>query len=96
MSAAATTRLSTKGQMILPKAIRERRKWGVGTELSVEDTPDGVLIRAAVTKPIFPPTRIEDVAGCLKPFYNGPRLTLEDMDRAITEAVKRRHALGRY
>src|SRR6266566_7381011 len=33
----AATTLSTKGQVILPKAIRERRHWGPGTRLLVED-----------------------------------------------------------
>ena len=36
-----TTTVSTKGQVILPKAIREARHWPAGTELVVEDTPRG-------------------------------------------------------
>jgi AbrB family looped-hinge helix DNA binding protein len=35
-----TTTVSTKGQVILPKAIRDQRHWPAGTELMVEDTPD--------------------------------------------------------
>jgi AbrB family looped-hinge helix DNA binding protein len=30
-----TTRLSTKGQIILPKGIRVSRAWGPGTEFTV-------------------------------------------------------------
>ena len=47
MSAAEkpTTVVSTKGQVILPKAIRQQRRWEAGTRLVVEDTPDGVLLR---------------------------------------------------
>lgn len=56
----ATTRVSTKGQVILPKAVRVKRNWPAGAELVVEDTPEGVLLKAA---PVFPPTRFEDVAG---------------------------------
>src|SRR6266699_2678620 len=33
-----TVRLSTKGQVILPKSIRQRRHWDAGTRLVVEDT----------------------------------------------------------
>ena len=95
MSAPATTRLSTKGQLILPKAIREARRWEAGTTLTVEDTPDGVLIKAAKAASPFPPTRFEDVRGRLAHLVKKP-LTLEDMDRAITEGVRRRRALGRY
>jgi AbrB family looped-hinge helix DNA binding protein len=87
----ATTTVSTKGQVILPKAIRQRRHWGPGTRLLVEETPDGVLLKPA---PLFPPTRPEDVAGILA--YKGRPKTLEEMDAAITAEVKRRHARGRY
>jgi len=86
-----TTTVSTKGQVILPKAIRQRRKWGPGTRLIVEETPEGVLLKPA---PLFAPTRPEDVAGMLK--YSGPPKTIEEMDAGITAEVKARHARGRY
>jgi len=86
-----TTTVSTKGQVILPKAIRQRRNWAAGTRLVVEETPIGVLLKAA---PVFAPTRPEDVAGILA--YRGPPKSLEEMDAAITAEVKRRHARGRY
>ncbi|WP_398473141.1 AbrB/MazE/SpoVT family DNA-binding domain-containing protein, partial [Tardiphaga sp.] len=31
-----TTLVSTKGQVILPKAIRDQRNWSPGTRLTVE------------------------------------------------------------
>ena len=86
-----TTTVSTKGQVILPKAIRQRRHWAPGTRLVVEDTPDGVLLKEA---PVFAPTRPEDVVGMLA--YRGPPKTLEEMDAAITAEVKRRRARARY
>jgi AbrB family looped-hinge helix DNA binding protein len=87
----AATRVSTKGQVILPKAIRQRRNWGPGTRLIVEETPEGVLLKPA---PLFAATRPEDVAGMLQ--YSGPPKTVEEMDAAITAEVKLRHARGRY
>jgi len=87
----AATTVSTKGQVILPKAIRDRRHWGPGTRLVVEDTPDGVLLKAA---PVFAPTRPEDVAGILA--YGGPAKTLEEMAAGIATEVKGRNARGRY
>lgn len=90
---ALRTRLSTKGQVILPKAVRERHGWTAGTVLEVEDGPNGVTLRPA---PLFPPTRLEDVAGMLKSFYSGPSRTVEDMHAAIADEVLRRHARGRY
>lgn len=86
-----TTTVSTKGQVILPEAIRQRKNWAPGTRLVVEDTPEGVLLKAA---PVFTPTRPEDVAGMLA--YRGRPRTIEEMDSAITAEVKRRRARGRY
>ena len=87
----ATTTVSTKGQVILAKAIRERRKWAAGTRLVVEETAEGVLLKPA---PIFKPTRHENVVGMLR--YDGPAKTIEEMEAAIEAEVKRRHARGRY
>ena len=87
----ATTKISSKGQIVLPLEVRTRKKWAPGTQLTVEDTKDGVLLRR--TK-LFPPTTLEEVAGILK--YKGKPKTVEEMDDAITEEVKARHARGRY
>jgi AbrB family looped-hinge helix DNA binding protein len=86
-----TTTLSTKGQLILPQAIRARRRWGPGTRLLVEETPDGVLLKAA---PVFAPTRPEDVFGSAK--RKGTPISGDDMDAAIVREAKRRRARGRY
>ncbi len=85
------TRLSSKGQVILPKAVRQAHDWPPGTEFSVEEFEDGVLLRPL--KP-FQPTRVEDVFGCLR--YEGPPKTLAEMEETIGEEVRRRRASGRY
>jgi AbrB family looped-hinge helix DNA binding protein len=86
-----TTTVSSKGQVILPKAIRDQRQWSAGTELTVEDTPDGVLLKA---KPVFTPTRPEDVFGSLR--YEGEAKSIADMEKGIAAEAKRRHARNRY
>jgi AbrB family looped-hinge helix DNA binding protein len=86
-----TIKVSARGQVALPKSIRESRKWRPGTELTIEETKEGVLLRP---KRLFPPTKIEDVFGMLK--YTGKPKTLEEMDQAITDEVKARLARGRY
>jgi AbrB family looped-hinge helix DNA binding protein len=86
-----TTRLSTKGQIILPKSIRVSRAWTPGTEFSVEETSEGVLLRPASR---FPKTNIEEVAGCLR--SKGKAKTLAQMRAAIGREVVRRHDRGRY
>ena len=84
-----TTTVSTKGQVILPKAIRHALGWDAGTRLVVETTPEGVLLRP---EPMFPETRPEDVYGCLA--WKGPPKTLAEMDEAVLEEAKRRHEGG--
>lgn len=80
-----TTVISTKGQVILPKAIRDQRQWPAGTQLIVEETPDGVLLKPV---PVFPKTEISAVFGTLR--HNGPALSLDDMDAAIASEAARR------
>jgi AbrB family looped-hinge helix DNA binding protein len=81
-----TIRLSSKGQFVLPKSIRDLHHWGAGTELVILDRDSEVVIKAA--KP-FASTRLEppDTPSV----YTGKQLSIEDMDRAIeAEAGKRR------
>lgn len=80
-----TTIVSTKGQVILPKAIRDQRHWPAGTRLTVEDTAEGVLLRS---EPLFAPTDVDAVFGSLG--YGGPPLSIADMDAAIAAEAKRR------
>ncbi|MDN5924510.1 MAG: AbrB/MazE/SpoVT family DNA-binding domain-containing protein [Xanthomonadales bacterium] len=84
-----TTTLSSKGQLILPKAIRSKRHWMAGTKLIVEETSEGVLLKVASP---FVETKPEDVFGCAG--YDGPPISIEAMDAAIDKEVRRRHALG--
>jgi AbrB family looped-hinge helix DNA binding protein len=86
-----TTTLSTKGQVILPKSIREQRNWEPGTKLSVEDTDDGVLLKAA---PLFAPTSPKDVFGSLR--HKGRAKSIEEMEAGIAAEAKRRDARHRY
>jgi AbrB family looped-hinge helix DNA binding protein len=87
----ATTVVSTKGQVILPKAIRDAMQWQSGSRLTVEQTADGVLLRSESD---LPSLAVEEVAGMFK--WDGPPATLEDMDAAIAAEVIRRHERGRY
>jgi len=79
-----TTKLSSKGQVILPSSVRAAHKWKPGVEFAVEDVDEGVLLRPL--KP-FRPTRLDEVIGCAG--YKGRAKTLEDMERAIATGAKR-------
>jgi AbrB family looped-hinge helix DNA binding protein len=86
-----TTRLSTKGQIVLPKGIRVSRAWGPGTEFVVEETSDGIVLRHA---PRFPETVLCEVAGCLRSKRKSG--TPAQMRSAIGREVIERHDRGRY
>ena len=86
-----TTRLSSKGQLVLPKAIRDADDWGEGTEFTVERVADGVLLRPV--RPV-PTTRLEDVLGSAH--YHGRAQSIGDMERAIQQGVKARRGRGRH
>jgi len=86
-----TTRLSTKGQIVLPKDIRTARSWGPGTEFTVEETDDGILLRPSGR---FPETGLDQVAGSLQS-KRGSK-TSEQMRAVIGREVMRRHDRGRY
>lgn len=86
------TTISTKGQVILPKAIRDRLKWDAGTRLAVEHTADGVLLKPLTTA--FVRTQPESVFGSLS--YKGTPKSTEEMEAGIALEAKRRYARGRY
>lgn len=80
-----TTKLSSKGQVVLPRAVRTGRNLKPGVVFSVEDVPEGILLRPL--KP-FAPTSIEQAFGCLR--YKGKAKSVADMDRAVAAEAKRR------
>jgi len=86
-----TTRISSKGQVVLPKSLRESKKWQSGTELAVEAVDGGLFLRALQP---FPGTTIERVFGCLN--YKGKPKSVAEMDRAIAKETRRRRGRGRY
>ncbi len=80
-------RLSTKGQVVLTKSIRQRRNWESGASLTIEETAEGVLLKEAS---LFAPTTLEEVFGMLN--YAGPPKSIEDMDASVLAEAKRRNA----
>jgi len=77
------TELSSRGQVVLPKTVRDRRGWRTGTESVVEEIPSGIPLRPQ--RP-FAPTRFEDVRGSLK--YQGPPKSIKEMNLRVGKAAK--------
>lgn len=78
-----TTKVSSKGQVIIPKALRDKHQWQPGQKLVATDTGNGILLTPATP---FPETTLEEVMGCLP--YPGSPKTLDDMDAAIQQGVE--------
>ena len=55
-----TTKLSEKGQIVIPKRIRSSHEWDPGIEFSIEDFEDGIKLKPL--KP-FKKTNIKDILG---------------------------------
>lgn len=78
----ATVTMSSKGQLVLPRAIRERLKLVPGSKIDVSvDEQDRVILTPALHEPA-------DL------FANRPPVkrvvSVEEMDRAIAKAVRGR------
>jgi len=78
-----STKLSSKGQVIIPKEIRLLHHWEPGQELQAINTDDGVLLTPASP---FPETSLREVASCLP--YTGRPKTLEEMEEAIKKGAR--------
>lgn len=83
------TLLSSKGQVIIPKALRDQRQWHAGTRLQVLDTAEGLLL-----KPVTPSQKVPLAAGLAairdRIAYHGPAVSLEEMDDAVLREASRR------
>ena len=78
-----TTKLSKKGQVVIPKKVRSSYGWEPGVEFAIEETEDGIKFKPI--KP-FKESNIKDILGCLN--YRGPRKTFKDMEAAIAKGAR--------
>ena len=78
-----TTKLSSKGQVIIPKNIRSSHHWEAGLELQVIEIEGGILLKP---KTSFATTSLDEVAGCLP--YKGKPKTNDEIEQAMKQAAK--------
>ncbi len=79
------TKLSVKGQVVIPKDVRDALHWEVGVPLSVTRTGDAVILR---------PTRAKRKRISYAEFrrqvpkYEGPPVSIDNMNDKIGELFK--------
>ncbi|WP_072621825.1 AbrB/MazE/SpoVT family DNA-binding domain-containing protein [Spirulina major] len=77
------TKISETGQIILPPEMRKNYHLAIGTEIILTDTGKGILVQP---KPPFPPTTLNEVAGCLR-VHTSPKI-LEKIEAAISQGIR--------
>jgi antitoxin PrlF len=74
--------MTSKGQLTIPVHLREKFRMNAGTKVSFEELPDGRIA-------IRPKTGdIRALRGIVK--YNGPPVSIEDINETISKAATRR------
>ena len=87
----SATRVTSKGQVVIPKPVREQLRWVSGTELAVEVVADGA-VRLTLLEAGNP---IDSLYGCLKDLPRDPLADLEAEHQAEIEADERWRRRGR-
>ncbi len=90
-----TVKASSKGQIVIPKAIRERLNIREGTEMTAEVMPDQ-SVRLRVRDKGRRRDRIAAVAGCLAAGVRArPRLSADEEEAAIGRLIRSEDARTR-
>lgn len=81
-----TVKLSTKGQIVIPKEVRETHHLAAGTEFVISFVGNEIRLRPL---PLFPRTTVADGAGLLAT-YGRKRLSEEKIRAGIRKTLKAR------
>lgn len=85
-----TTTLSSKGQIVIPKEIRDALHWEAGTRLTLVPGASGVTLRAV---PKETGRSFADLIGSLK--HDGPPLSTEVLCQPVEYGADEDMAKGR-
>lgn len=80
-----TVKVSSKGQIVIPKELREAHHITPGMELVVSTVGDEIRLRPA---PLFNPTTHDQAARCLHRKDRKP-MTDAEMNKAVRQRAKR-------
>ena len=77
--------LSTKGQIVIPRELRQRHRLVPGASFEIESDGENIVLRQL---PEVRATTLGELVGCTG--YRGPRRSLADMERAIARGARER------
>ena len=77
-----TITMTSKGQITLPAATRAKLRLVKGAQMEVEETGDGKIV---LTPKPAKTGDIRNLRGIIK--YDGPPVSIEDMKKAIGDAI---------
>ncbi len=80
----ATSTISSKGQVVIPKQIRDELHWESGTPITLFSTASGVMLKTAPKKK---GRRLEDLIGMLK--HEGPALSTQALCAPVDYSAER-------
>jgi bifunctional DNA-binding transcriptional regulator/antitoxin component of YhaV-PrlF toxin-antitoxin module len=79
---------STKGQVVIPKAMRDAHGFAPGVKVEAVDHPEGVLLKAIPTRKKRP---VSELFGLLKDYYNGPPISEAEINEAASQGAIERY-----
>ena len=86
----AKTRMSAKGQVVIPKDVRDRLRLQAGEVLEVVETANGVMLRRISDRPRISHDEFERRLAPIRALYKGPPVSIEDMNMGIDQALHER------
>ncbi|CAG7857428.1 hypothetical protein MCAMS1_02241 [biofilm metagenome] len=73
-----TVKLSSKGQVVIPKEVRDELHWKIGTELVLVPSANGISLR---NKPVSSGQKLADLVGMIK--TEGGPVALDDVIKPV-------------
>ena len=92
------TKLSAKGQIVIPKDVRDRMRLQVGEAFDVVERENEVVLRRRNGRRATPAAQaVADAVREIQSFYRyeGPPVSLEDMKSGIEQAIKEKWGEGK-
>lgn len=84
------TRISTKGQVVLPKEVRDSLAWADGRVLEVIRNADSVTLRAKPAEVAKESGEVILARIKARNTYIGPPVSEEDMRKGVAEAIRKK------